>query len=166
MKLAFERRSFYPWWTRAGSLDRIIGWWTQSPYCHVETVFDRLIPAHGLEGPGAMSFSATFEAGVRFCLLYDLEDPKHWTLVDLPVTADQEGAAFAYAHSLVGRSYNALGLLRFAVGPIKDPTNEDFCSQVSLLVCESIGLWTGTPAERVDPGFLYDLAIAIGKPAQ
>lgn len=152
MKLAFKIYSFSPWYTPIGVADRLIAWWTQSPYCHVETVFDCVPQA----GRVSYCFSADPANGVRFKWI-DLCDLKEWKLVDLDVTRTDEEKAYAYAKTLVGRRYNELGIVRFMVGPVHDPTNEDFCSQVCLLVQEFLGKWKGIPTDRVDPGFLYDL---------
>ena len=159
MYLAFKRATFNSFFTPDGVMDRLISWWTQSPYCHVELVFDRsAYPSlqTGTTLGKCWCFSADLQAGVRFEQI-DLSNPKEWMLVKLDVTPSEESKAYAYAKTLVGRKYNELGLLRFAIGPVKDPTDEDFCSQVCLTVLEQINLWKGVPEARVDPGFLYDL---------
>jgi hypothetical protein len=151
MKVAFEFATYnklLPY----GIVDRLIAWQTQSLYCHAELVFGRLVPT--------LTFSATKSQGVRFGRISDLNNPKHWALVDIPLTLQQEQEAYAFAKTMLGQKYNTLGILRFVFGPIHTPKHEAFCSQAILMVLQHVGLYKGVPSDRVDPGFLYDLVIA------
>ncbi|HXI85253.1 MAG TPA: hypothetical protein VNL17_14305 [Verrucomicrobiae bacterium] len=147
MKLAFKLVS------AGGLIDRAIGWWTQSPYCHVELVFDQM-------GVPDDCFSADPKRGVRFTHV-DWSDTKTWKVVGLAVSESQERVAYFFARdALVGRKYNKRGILRFLFGFVSSKPNEEFCSQVILIDCQHIGLWPGDPPVRIDPGFLAQLAEA------
>ena|SRR5579862_7973681 len=148
MKLAFELAT-YNKLVPYGIMDRAIAWWTQSPFCHVELVFDGI--------RSGLSFSATKEQGVRFDHITDLADPKHWVLVPMKFSVAQEADAYKYAQTQLGQKYNSVGLMRFVLGPTRDPKHEEFCSQSVLDVLQHEGFYPGVPPERVDPGFLYTM---------
>lgn len=131
MKIAFYRG------TRpglAGIYNRLVAWWTKSPYSHVELVLST-----------GRSWSASFEDGGVRSKLIDF-DPKKWDLVDVP--AHLEPAAVAWFTQHRGAKYDLLGNLQFVIAPVGHSKKRWFCS-------EAVAAALGIPDPwRYDPGTL------------
>lgn len=116
----------------AGLYNRLVRWWTRSPYSHVELVFST--------GHAA---SASFEdGGVRFKVI-DF-DPARWDFVHLP--GHLEAGAFAWFEQHRGNQYDLIGNLHFIASPVKHDKNKWFCSEA---VAAALGLtdpWRFSPA--------------------
>lgn len=129
----------------AGFYNRLVRWWTRSPYSHVE-----LIVSSG------RSWSASFEdSGVRSKPI-DF-DPSHWDFVELPAELEASAEAWFKAHR--GGKYDILGNVRFVIGPIRDGKKRWFCSEA---VAAALGLpnpW------RYDPGTLASALTIYNQPA-
>jgi hypothetical protein len=118
----------------AGVYNRIVRWWTRSPYSHVELVMST-----------GRSWSSSFEdVGVRSKLI-DF-DPAKWDVIDLP--DHLEPAAEKWFREHRGQGYDLLGNLQFVVAAIPDIKSRWFCS-------EAVAAALGIPEPwRYDPGTL------------
>jgi hypothetical protein len=129
-----------------GIYNRLVRWWTRSPYSHVELVFR--------DGEEAAS-SSYMDGGVRFKKI-DF-DPALWDFVDLPEHLEAPALAWFNAHK--GDAYDLMGNLHFVVEPIGDDKRKWFCSEA---VAASLGM--PYPA-RFDPGTLYAALSFLHQPA-
>ena len=157
MKLAFHDASVADANASANGafFDRIIQWFTRSPYVHVELVFDDSVPAHSL------CFSAVPGDGVRFTIL-DLT-LKEWRLIDLPDSVTPEKCR-PVAESYRGERYDWLGILGFS-SPFADLHMHDdrdkFCNEVCIDVLQrACGMFPHVKAWCQSPGDLYRMVAA------
>jgi len=129
----------------AGIYNRLVRWWTKSPYSHVELVLS-----------SGRSWSSSFEdGGVRWKLI-DF-DPEKWDLVDLP--AELEAAAEAWFLEHRGQKYDLRGNLQFIIAAVGHSIKRWFCS-------EAVAAALGIPDPwRYDPGTLASAIKFINKPA-
>ncbi len=129
----------------AGIYNRLVAWWTKSPYSHVE-----LIVSSG------RAWSASFEdGGVRSKLIEF--DPKKWDVIDVP--AELEPAAVAWFTAHRGEKYDLLGNLQFIVAAIPNSEKRWFCS-------EAVAAALGIPDPwRYDPGTLASALTLLNRPA-
>lgn len=121
----------------AGIYNRLVRWWTISPYSHCELVFST----------GLSASSSFMDHGVRSKQI-DFE-PANWDFVDLP--AELEHAAFTWFLNHQGQPYDLLGNLHFMLGPVSDEKDAWFCSES---IAAALGLkepW------RYDPGVLFSV---------
>lgn len=112
------RIAFYktvpPGWR--GLYNRLIRWWDQSPYSHVELIFS----------DGAMASSSWMDGGVRIKTGV-VPTPGHWDIFDLP--PELEPAARAWFEQHKGQPYDLWTQLHFVWGPIRDDRSSWFCSE-------------------------------------
>lgn len=131
-----------------GVYNRLVRWWTRSPYSHVELLF------HG--GREAAS-SSYMDGGVRFKSI-DF-DPALWDFVDLPVTAEMAAKAYLWFIDHDGDAYDLLGNAHFVFSAIGDDKRKWFCS-------EAVAAALGMPnPERFDPGTLHAALSFLNQPA-
>lgn len=129
----------------AGIYNRLVAWWTKSPYSHVELVLST-----------GRSWSASFEDGGVRSKLIDF-DPKKWDLVDVP--AHLEPAAAAWFARNRGAKYDLRGNLQFILAPAGESENRWFCS-------EAVAAALGIPDPwRYDPGTLASALTLLNQPA-
>lgn len=129
----------------AGIYNRLVRWWTKSPYSHAELVLST-----------GRSWSASFEDGGVRSKLIDL-DAKNWVLVDLPAHLEQAAEAWFTAHR--GAGYDLLGNLQFVISPIPHSRGRWFCS-------EAIAAALGIPDPwRYSPATLASALTLLNKPA-
>lgn len=129
----------------AGIYNRLVAWWTKSPYSHVE-----LVLATG------RSWSASFEDGGVRSKLIDF-DPKKWDLIEVP--AHLEPAAVAWFTQHRGAKYDLRGNLQFILAPAGESKNRWFCS-------EAVAAALGIPDPwRYDPGTLASALTLLNQPA-
>ncbi|WP_198116939.1 hypothetical protein [Massilia rhizosphaerae] len=129
-----------------GVYNRLVRWWTRSPYSHVELIF------HDGEEAASSSF---MDGGVRFKKIdFDLA---LWDFVDLPGAL--EASAHQWFANHVGQAYDLLGNLHFVVSAIGDDKRKWFCSEA---VAAALGM--PDPA-RFDPGTLHAALSFLNQPA-
>lgn len=119
---------------KAGLYNRLVRWWTTSPYSHVELVFS----------DGIAASSSYADGGVRFKVI-DFE-PRSWEFIELPLHLEADARAWFAAHA--GAGYDLRGNLHFMVEPLADRKDAWFCSEA---VAAALGFrepW------RYDPGVL------------
>ncbi len=128
-----------------GVYNRLVRWWTHSPYSHVELVFPW----------GVAASSSYMDGGVRFkCIDFD---PALWDFVDLP--ADLASAAEDWFNVHYDEPYDLLGNLHFIVSAVGDDKRKWFCS-------EACAAALGMPnPERFDPGTLHAALSFLIQPA-
>lgn len=132
------RAAFYkgtrPGWS--GLYNRLVRWWTRSPYSHCELVFS-----------DGMAASASYlDGGVRFKeITFDAE---RWDFIELRTAL--EPAARAWFQARVGQPYDILGNIHFVIGPVGDKKDAWFCDEAM-----AAALGFERPA-RYDPGTLCD----------
>ena len=128
MKLAFYKG-------REDLYDRLISWWTQGPYSHVELVIS----------DNCCMSSSPRDGGIRFKNI-DLR-PDHWDLVEL------EGYDPVYAYNWFkeheGRKYDFLGILGFVFGPLQQDKKRFFCTEAIGHALKMKEPW------RLDPNAMY-----------
>lgn len=129
----------------AGIYNRLVRWWTRSPYSHVELVMST-----------GRAWSASFEDGGVRSKLIDF-DPAKWDLVDLP--AELEQGAEAWFKERRGNKYDLLGNLQFVLAAIPHSRKRWFCS-------EAVAAALGIPEPwRYDPGTLASSITLFNQPA-
>jgi len=135
----------------AGIYNRLVRWWTRSPYSHVELIFFD-------GGPGADSQAASssyMDGGVRF--KWFTFDPALWDFVDLPDALAVPALAWFDEHD--GAAYDLLGNVHFVLSAVGDDKRKWFCS-------EAVAAALRIPdPERFDPGTLHAALSFINQPA-
>lgn len=129
----------------AGIYNRLVRWWTRSPYSHVELVMST-----------GRAWSASFEDGGVRSKLIDF-DPAKWDVVDLPTALEPAALAWFTAHR--GAKYDVLGNLQFVLAPFPQTRERWFCS-------EAVAAALGIPEPwRYDPGTLASALTLLNTPA-
>ena len=128
-----------------GIYNRLVRWWTRSPYSHVELIMPF----------GAAASSSAMDGGVRFKQIEF--DPAKWDFVDLP--SHLASAAEDWFNKHYGQPYDYLGNAHFVVSAIGDDKKKWFCS-------EACAAALGMPdPERFDPGTLHAALTYLTQPA-
>ena len=129
----------------AGIYNRLVRWWTQSEFSHVELVLST-----------GRAWSASFaDGGVRNKLI-DF-DTNNWVLIDLPPELEQSAEAWFKAHR--GAKYDLLGNLQFVLAPIPHTEGRWFCS-------EAVAAALGIPDPwRYAPGTMASALTLLTQPA-
>jgi len=137
--------------------NRIIAWWTNGPYCHVEIFFkddDRLLK----------KFSSSPEDGcvrVKPTSFY----VEGYDYIPYELTENEFKILKDYINELKGGKYDWAGILGFIL-PTKDRSNEWFCSETTsnyLKILGFKGMWKIEPSE-VSPNKLADILKDTGHP--
>jgi len=106
----------------SGIYNRVVRWWTSSPYSHMEIQFT-----------DGLSASASYmDGGVRFKKINYSTDA-NWDFIDLPKWMEQY--ARKYFEDRVGWKYDLLGNLHFVFSPIQGSRNRIFCSEGGMEAC-------------------------------
>jgi hypothetical protein len=137
MKLAFYKSSA----PNAGLFDKLISFWTQSPYSHVEIIFST----------GLSYSSSPRDGGCRYkAIKYD---SLAWDYVSLPyITTEREIEIKKFCNLQNGKKYDWTGILLSQIFPlgIEEP-KKWFCSE---LVAKTLGF---THASSFNPKKLYNI---------
>jgi hypothetical protein len=130
-----------------GIYNRLVRWWTQSSYSHVELVFS----------DGMCWSSSYMDKGVRGKYI-DLNDG-NWDLIELrPGFNVNEEVALSWFTNHKGQKYDILGNIHFIFSPVNDSKNKWFCSEA---VAAALGFYK---PERYDPGTLYETLLYLNRP--
>lgn len=116
----------------AGIYNRLVRWWTRSPYSHCELVFS----------DGISASSSIEDSGVRFKWIEF--EPDHWDFIALP--AHLEEAAYAWFNEHRGKPYDLRGNIQFIAARVREGRRGWFCSEA---VAASLGMsepWRYDPA--------------------
>lgn len=115
----------------AGIYNRLVRWWTRSPYSHAEIIFT----------DGMAASSSFADGGVRFKRI-DF-DPTHWDFVE--IEADEASVRHWFAER-EGRAYDLMGNVGFVLGFVPDGQDKFSCAES---VAASLGYqepWRFSPA--------------------
>jgi hypothetical protein len=128
-----------------GVYNRLVRWWTRSPYSHAELIFST----------GRAASSSAMDGGIRIKLIDFTADK--WDFVDLPASLEEGARAWFDLHR--GEKYDLLGNAHFVLSPLGDDRQRWFCS-------EAIAAALGMPnPERFDPGTLHAALSYFTQPA-
>lgn len=134
----------------AGIYNRLVRWWTKSPYSHVELIF-----YEGKRLNGSLAASASnMDGGVRTKVIEF--DPDRWDFIELPDSLEDRAWQWFCKHD--GAPYDLVGNLQFVLAPIPHSQLRWFCS-------EAVAAALGIPDPwRYSPGTLAS-ALTLLKPA-
>lgn len=125
----------------AGIYNRLVRWWTRSPYSHCELIFSDDIAAS----------SSYMDGGVRFKKIdFNLDN---WDFIDLPVWLEQSARDWFTEHE--GDDYDVLGNIYFIVSLVQDDKDAWFCSEAMSKALGIIDPW------RYSPALLWSLLITL-----
>lgn len=146
MQLCFFKAKYGNCW------DKLISWWTKSPYSHVELKFS----------DGICFSSSTKESSVRF--LYFTLNKDHWDIIDIPnVSKEKEKEIRDWCQTQVGKGYDWFAIFGYIYAKFLnwipfssklDDSNYWYCSEVCIYPLIKFGILNVTDA-RVAPGCLY-----------
>jgi hypothetical protein len=135
-----------------GVYNRLVRWWTRSPYSHVELLFIE----NGVPGRWLAASASYMDGGVRHKVI-DF-DPALWDFVELPDNLWSDAWEWFLEHD--EQAYDLLGNLHFVFSAIGDDKRKWFCS-------EACAAALGMPdPERFDPGTLHAALSFLNQPAQ
>lgn len=124
--------------------DRLIRWWTDSPYSHCELVFD-----------GDLLFSAdAWSNRVRFKTGYNRES---WDEIALELNDAHIDKIMKFCAAQANAKYDWLGIAGFVIPAIKDSSDRWFCSELCCAALQQAGMLQGINSGRVSPKHLYQL---------
>lgn len=115
--------------------DRMVQWWTRSPYSHCELVFGYRL------GIAECATSSKMDGGVRLKKM--ILNPDHWDIVDLPWADVRAARNWFELHD--GERYDVQGLLGF-IAPISGRGSEWFCSEACAAALGYDEPWRFSPA--------------------
>ncbi|MGO4379707.1 hypothetical protein AB4Z19_15635 [Pseudoduganella sp. RAF19] len=105
-----------------GIYNRVVQWWTNSIYSHMELQFS-----------DGLSASASYmDGGVRFKQINYTTDT-NWDFIDLPEWMEPD--ARKYFEDRVGWGYDLFGNLHFVWSPIRGAVRKIFCSEGGVEAC-------------------------------
>jgi hypothetical protein len=134
-----------------GIYNRLVRWWTRSPYSHVELIF-----FDGGPDDDSQAASASYmDGGVRFKWFTFV--PALWDFVDLPDHLALPALRWFDDHE--GDAYDLVGNVHFVFSPVGDDKRKWFCSEA---VAAALGM--PDPA-RFDPGTLHAALSFLNQPA-
>lgn len=122
----------------AGVYNRLVRWWTRSPYSHCELIFST----------GWSGSSSFMDGGVRLKVID--YDPDRWDFIDLPV--ELEPAAFEWFLKHRGEKYDLMGNVHFIVMVVKHNLIKWSCGESiadALGIAESWRYYPGTLASTL-----------------
>ena len=118
--------------------NRLVAWWTNGPYSHVELVL-----------PDGYSYTSSFmDGGVRRKYINFAES--NWDLLDIGELT-QLATVEKNIYKMQGMGYDVLGLVGFVVRKVKDSKKKVFCSE---FVMQALGF---EDAWRFDPNTAYSV---------
>ena len=130
--------------------DKLIAWWTDGPYSHVEYVYE--------ENGKYYQCSASPKEGVVRCKEH-IYDPSIWDYIDLEISDKNYMVAKQFYKTINGMKYDWAGILGFVLPIFRDRDNMWFCSETVTNVFKIFGyrtFWLVDPSET-DPNKLYRL---------
>lgn len=127
---------------------RLIGWWTESKYSHVELSF-----------PDGVSYSADFKVGVvSFSRTYD---PMYWDTYAIEIPDDAAQSMRTFIEGEIGSPYDWFGLLLsqvFKAG--SEHPRAWFCSELLIAAFQAAGYFASLKPCTIPPGEAYKLCIS------
>lgn len=132
------------------SRDRIVRWWTGSPYSHVELIMPNGTMA-GIRPPNDPYIRRRSLVGIR---------EEEWEFIDLSVTEGQLKTIWQFIESIVGYGYDWLGMIASHLTPFKVKLpNKWYCSEWVLYALLAANILKAKPYNipRIPPGKLYQM---------
>lgn len=115
----------------AGIYNRLVRWWTRSPYSHAEIIFS----------DGVAASSSFADGGVRFKRIEF--DPARWDFVDI---AGDEVKVRRWYVEHEGFDYDVLGNVGFVLGFVPDDKGEFSCAESIATALGYREPWRYSPA--------------------
>jgi len=132
-------------------VDKLIAWWTNGPYSHVEYVYEN-------KDGDLVQCSASPRDGIVRCKPHKY-NPDHWDYLELPISDKNFKIGQQFYKSIDGMKYDWLGILGFVIPIFRDRDSMWFCSETLTNLMKIFGyrtFWTIDPSET-DPNKLYRL---------
>jgi hypothetical protein len=108
-------------------IDKLIRWWTMSPYSHCELLF-----------PDGTMFSAdAWSGGVRYRTEFK---PSNWDYVYLPMADDLVAQLRTWCDEHNGLKYDWLGIFGFVLPVFKGSKKRWFCSEICCAGLQEVGV--------------------------
>ena len=121
----------------AGIYNRLVRWWTKSPYSHVELIF-----CDGQRFAGELAASASnMDGGVRTKVI--AFDPARWDFIELPDSLADRAWQWFREHD--GAAYDLVGNLQFVLAPIPHSQQRWFCSEAVAAALDIPDPWRYSP---------------------
>jgi len=138
MKVAFQKNP-------TSILDKLICWWTKSPYFHCVLNFSDGVSYSALPSTDTTQF-------------YLIKFDENWDVVDIPMSAEQEANVRAFCQAELGCKYDFIGIFfsQIISWAVEDAARW-FCSEVCLRALQQAELYIGVHPCQYSPGKLYQL---------
>lgn len=133
--------------------DHLITFFAGKPFTHAELVFC----------DGSCCSASTRDGGVRYKKI--TFRPEAWAFIELPIKEGDEEKMKAFCDQHVGKKYDYLGAIGFAL-PIGDDDRKWFCSEIVIDALKVVGFLPDAQSSKIGPSKLYRLlAKLVGKDA-
>lgn len=133
--------------------DRLVQWWTKSPYSHCEVILEDYPVVLGPTTPVRCASSSWPDGGVRIKLIH--LKPEHWDVITVPNTDVALASQWFYQRR--GDKYDLLSLLGLVVRPVGHNTKRWNCVEACASALGFIDTWRLTVAD------FYELCYAVGR---
>ena len=108
--------------------DKLIRWWTRSPYSHSELVIDDIWYS-----------SSPRDGHVRATRIYAV--PNHWDFIHIDCSEQAKRTITDAIDSQLGKPYDIIGILLSQVIPLGvDDPNSWFCSEICACALQKAGI--------------------------
>lgn len=131
-------------------VDKLIRWWTNSPYSHCELLFP----------DGIMFSSDAWSGGVRWNTNYDLSN---WDIVRVDLTKAEIDVLIRWCKTKETSDYDWLGVIRFVIPFTNQDPDKWFCSELCAAGLKAVAkLPSKLKVWKLSPGQLHALLINLG----
>lgn len=108
---------------KSSLFDRLVQWWTKSPYSHCEVILEEHPVQLGSTSPVRCASSSWPDGGIRIKLIH--LKPEHWDIVSVPNSDVTLASQWFYQRR--GDKYDPLSLLGLVVRPVGHDTKRWNC---------------------------------------
>lgn len=133
MKVAFYKAKYGDW------IDKIVSWYTKSPYSHCELVFSN----------GEFLSSSKRDGGVRYTNIDNLE---RWDIYELQDSKYSEDLIRLIVRQYLGQKYDIIGAIGSAFNIDLSDKNKKFCSNLCAILL-------GIEETNITPHELYEIIL-------
>lgn len=133
MKVAFYKAKYGDW------IDKIVSWYTKSPYSHCELVFSN----------GDFLSSSKRDGGVRYTNIDNLE---RWDIYELQDSKYSEDLIRLIVRQYLGQKYDIIGAIGSAFNIDLSDKNKKFCSNLCAILL-------GIEETNITPHELYEIIL-------
>lgn len=131
MKVAFYKAKYGDW------IDKIVSWYTKSPYSHCELVFSN----------GDFLSSSKRDGGVRYTNIDNLE---RWDIYELQDSKYSEDLIRLIVRQYLGQKYDIIGAIGSGFNIDLSDKNKKFCSNLCAILL-------GIEETNITPHELYEI---------